>query len=131
MRHALPRAALVLLGLCASLEAPAAQKVLTYPARAIRLIVANTTGTSVDTLARVLAAKSSEERPADRHRQPRRRGRHHRRRNRVAISARWLHPACRLHRHAGDFPADLPQAQLPPVGDFEPILLYAVTQNAE
>src|SRR3954471_5613803 len=32
-----------------------------YPTRPIRLIVANTTGTSVDTLARVVAAKMGEE----------------------------------------------------------------------
>lgn len=39
----------------------AAEKSSTYPNRPVRLIVANTTGTSVDTLARVLAAKMSEE----------------------------------------------------------------------
>src|ERR1043165_10106363 len=39
----------------------AAHKSSSYPNRPIRLIVANTTGTSVDTLARVLAAKMSEE----------------------------------------------------------------------
>src|SRR4051812_26548700 len=33
----------------------------TYPAKPIRLIIANTTGTSVDTLARVLAVKLGEE----------------------------------------------------------------------
>jgi tripartite-type tricarboxylate transporter receptor subunit TctC len=40
--------------------APAADRSAAYPVRPIRLIVANTTGTSVDTLARVLAAKMSE-----------------------------------------------------------------------
>jgi tripartite-type tricarboxylate transporter receptor subunit TctC len=39
----------------------AAEKPSSYPTRPVRLIVANTTGTSVDTLARVLAAKMSEE----------------------------------------------------------------------
>jgi tripartite-type tricarboxylate transporter receptor subunit TctC len=39
----------------------AAEKPSTYPTRPVRLIVANTTGTSVDTLARVLASKMSEE----------------------------------------------------------------------
>jgi tripartite-type tricarboxylate transporter receptor subunit TctC len=39
----------------------AAEKPASYPTRPVRLIVANTTGTSVDTLARVLAAKMSEE----------------------------------------------------------------------
>ena len=42
-------------------SAVAADKASSYPNRPIRLIVANTTGTSVDTLARVLAAKMSEE----------------------------------------------------------------------
>jgi tripartite-type tricarboxylate transporter receptor subunit TctC len=39
----------------------AAEKAGNYPTRPVRLIVANTTGTSVDTLARVLAAKMGEE----------------------------------------------------------------------
>jgi tripartite-type tricarboxylate transporter receptor subunit TctC len=39
----------------------AAEKPSSYPARPVRLIVANTTGTSVDTLARVLATRMSEE----------------------------------------------------------------------
>src|SRR3954466_12468664 len=41
--------------------AVAADRSSAYPNRPIRLIVANTTGTSVDTLARVLAAKMGEE----------------------------------------------------------------------
>jgi tripartite-type tricarboxylate transporter receptor subunit TctC len=56
------RSALVLVvTFCAASAAIAADKTSTYPNRPIRLIVANTTGTSVDTLARVLAAKMSEE----------------------------------------------------------------------
>ena len=51
--------ALVLAG--CTWAALAADKSGSYPNRPIRLIVANTTGTSVDTLARVLAAKMSEE----------------------------------------------------------------------
>jgi tripartite-type tricarboxylate transporter receptor subunit TctC len=47
--------------LCAAPAANSADKISSYPTRPIRLIVANTTGTSVDTLARVLAAKMSEE----------------------------------------------------------------------
>lgn len=39
----------------------AADKTSTYPNRPVRLIVANTTGTAVDTLARVLATKMGEE----------------------------------------------------------------------
>jgi tripartite-type tricarboxylate transporter receptor subunit TctC len=38
----------------------AAEQAPNYPSRPVRLIVANTTGTSVDTLARILAAKMSE-----------------------------------------------------------------------
>src|SRR5688572_1469908 len=47
--------------LCSIPWALAAEQMSGYPSRPIRLIVANTTGTSVDTLARVLAAKMSEE----------------------------------------------------------------------
>jgi tripartite-type tricarboxylate transporter receptor subunit TctC len=50
----------LVLFICTSV-ALAADKSASYPTRPIRLIVANTTGTSVDTLARVLAAKMSEE----------------------------------------------------------------------
>ena len=39
----------------------AAQTAADYPSRPVRLIIANTTGTSVDTLSRVLAAKFGEE----------------------------------------------------------------------
>src|SRR3954464_4977247 len=52
---------LLLATLCAGLAASAAEPPASYPTRPIRLIVANTTGTSVDTLARVLAAKLGEE----------------------------------------------------------------------
>jgi tripartite-type tricarboxylate transporter receptor subunit TctC len=56
------RAAVALaLTLCAAPAANSADKISSYPTRPIRLIVANTTGTSVDTLARVLAARMSEE----------------------------------------------------------------------
>src|SRR5262245_56556626 len=53
----------VLVALCcaASLPAFAADTAAGYPSRPIRLIIANTTGTSVDTLSRVLAAKFGEE----------------------------------------------------------------------
>jgi tripartite-type tricarboxylate transporter receptor subunit TctC len=46
---------------CSMSWAFAAEQMSGYPNRPIRLIVANTTGTSVDTLARVLAAKMGEE----------------------------------------------------------------------
>src|SRR3954469_19755405 len=46
---------------CCCPSAVAADRSSGDPNRPIRLIVANTTGTSVDTLARVLAAKMSEE----------------------------------------------------------------------
>jgi tripartite-type tricarboxylate transporter receptor subunit TctC len=50
------------IGLCAaSLPAAAADAAAGYPSRPIRLIIANTTGTSVDTLSRVLAAQFGEE----------------------------------------------------------------------
>src|SRR3954470_24963916 len=39
----------------------AAENTSAYPTRPVRLIVANTTGTSVDTLARVVAAKMAED----------------------------------------------------------------------
>jgi tripartite-type tricarboxylate transporter receptor subunit TctC len=45
----------------ATTPAFAADKISTYPNRPVRLIVANTTGTSVDTLARVLATKMGDE----------------------------------------------------------------------
>ncbi|HEY0338505.1 MAG TPA: tripartite tricarboxylate transporter substrate binding protein [Burkholderiales bacterium] len=48
------------IGLGTAFCSVAAEKISTYPTRPIRLIVANTTGTAVDTLARVLAAKMSE-----------------------------------------------------------------------
>ena len=43
------------------LSAAGADPAASYPSRPIRLIIANTTGTSVDTLCRVLAARFSEE----------------------------------------------------------------------
>ena len=46
--------------LAASVGAHAAEPAAAYPTKPIRLIIANTTGTSVDTLARVLTAKMSE-----------------------------------------------------------------------
>ena len=55
------KSALALAVLACASTAPAADRSASYPNRPIRLIVANTTGTSVDTLARVLAAKMSEE----------------------------------------------------------------------
>jgi tripartite-type tricarboxylate transporter receptor subunit TctC len=55
VKHALALTALI----CTT--ATAADRAATYPNRPIRLIVANTTGTSVDTLARVLAMRMSEE----------------------------------------------------------------------
>ena len=55
------KSALALAVLTCASAALAADKSASYPSRPIRLIVANTTGTSVDTLARVLAAKMSEE----------------------------------------------------------------------
>jgi tripartite-type tricarboxylate transporter receptor subunit TctC len=45
----------------ASTAAFTAEKASTYPNRPVRLIVANTTGTAVDTLARVLATRMGEE----------------------------------------------------------------------
>jgi tripartite-type tricarboxylate transporter receptor subunit TctC len=48
-------------GCALSLSAVAADTVAGYPSRPIRLIIANTTGTSVDTLSRVLAIKFGEE----------------------------------------------------------------------
>jgi tripartite-type tricarboxylate transporter receptor subunit TctC len=53
--------AALVVGVVAAAPSIAAGKDPVYPTRPIRLIVANTTGTSVDTLARVLAAKLSEE----------------------------------------------------------------------
>ena len=55
------RGAFALAILACSAPALAVDKSAAYPTRPVRLIVANTTGTSVDTLARVLAAKMSEE----------------------------------------------------------------------
>ena len=62
MRRALALSALTLsFTTPAAFAATAADKASAYPTRPVRLIVANTTGTSVDTLARVLAAKMSED----------------------------------------------------------------------
>jgi tripartite-type tricarboxylate transporter receptor subunit TctC len=55
------RAFAVAVPTCTCATAAAADKTESNPTRPIRLIVANTTGTAVDTLARVLAAKMSEE----------------------------------------------------------------------
>jgi tripartite-type tricarboxylate transporter receptor subunit TctC len=44
----------------AVVRATAAESAASYPSKPIRLIIANTTGTSVDTLARVIAVKMSE-----------------------------------------------------------------------
>jgi len=54
------RAVAFAIGICAAFCVPAAEQASNYPGRPVRLIVANTTGTSVDTLARILAAKMSE-----------------------------------------------------------------------
>src|SRR5215218_1774517 len=56
-----PRTWSALVALTCASSVYAADKASAYPNRPVRLIVANTTGTSVDTLARVLAAKMSEE----------------------------------------------------------------------
>ena len=48
------------IGLASAFYSVAAEKIAAYPSRPVRLIIANTTGTAVDTLARVLAAKMSE-----------------------------------------------------------------------
>ena len=56
-----PRLLLATLCCAASLPAMAADVAASYPSRPIRLIIANTTGTSVDTLSRVLAVKFGEE----------------------------------------------------------------------
>ena len=42
-------------------QAAAAESAAAYPSKPIRLIIANTTGTSVDTLARVLGVRIGEE----------------------------------------------------------------------
>ncbi|MGZ8156632.1 MAG: Bug family tripartite tricarboxylate transporter substrate binding protein, partial [Burkholderiales bacterium] len=52
--------ALVLAGFINASSAYAADASAAYPNRPVRFIVANTTGTSVDTLSRVLSAKMSE-----------------------------------------------------------------------
>lgn len=49
-----------LIASCYAAAASAAQAVADYPVKPIRLIIANTTGTSVDTLSRILALKMSE-----------------------------------------------------------------------
>jgi tripartite-type tricarboxylate transporter receptor subunit TctC len=59
-----PGSSAIALAIAGSLVTPAgstAEKASTYPSRPVRLVVANTTGTSVDTLARVLATKMGEE----------------------------------------------------------------------
>ncbi|MGE5525201.1 MAG: Bug family tripartite tricarboxylate transporter substrate binding protein, partial [Rhodospirillaceae bacterium] len=56
LMRAIGRAACVAM----SLSAHAAEPADAYPAKPVRLIIANTTGTSVDTLARVLSAKMGE-----------------------------------------------------------------------
>ena len=53
--------ALAVAAFLATTAGVAADKTSTYPNRPVRLIVANTTGTAVDTLARVLATKMGEE----------------------------------------------------------------------
>ena len=55
------RAVALMVAVCVAPASAAADKTSSYPNRPIRLIVANTAGTSVDTLARVLAARMSEE----------------------------------------------------------------------
>lgn len=50
----------VLIASCYAVPASAAQPAAAYPVKPIRLIIANTTGTSVDTLSRILAIKMAE-----------------------------------------------------------------------
>src|SRR5688572_31387742 len=52
---------LACIGCALTFPAAAADTAAGYPSRPIRLIIANTTGTSVDTLSRVLAVKFGEE----------------------------------------------------------------------
>lgn len=49
-----------LIAICAAAPAGAAQSPPDYPVKPIRLIIANTTGTSVDTLSRILAVRMGE-----------------------------------------------------------------------
>jgi len=53
----------IALALCVlgPITAPAADTATNFPTKPIRLIIANTTGTSVDTLARVLGVRLGEE----------------------------------------------------------------------
>jgi len=55
-----PRGLALVLSLYFAFPAPAAEKSSEYPNRPVRLIIAQTTGTSVDTLARILAVKTGE-----------------------------------------------------------------------
>jgi tripartite-type tricarboxylate transporter receptor subunit TctC len=58
MFHDIKRAgALALILLCVPAVAAAAETASNYPTRPVRFIIAQTTGTSVDTLARILAIK--------------------------------------------------------------------------
>ena len=60
VRTAVP-SCLLAIALCPALLAGAADTAAGYPSRPVRLIIANTTGTSVDTLSRVMAVKLGEE----------------------------------------------------------------------
>jgi tripartite-type tricarboxylate transporter receptor subunit TctC len=61
MFHGIERAAaLALILSCAPATALAAESASSYPTRPVRFIIAQTTGTSVDTLARILAVKMGE-----------------------------------------------------------------------
>jgi tripartite-type tricarboxylate transporter receptor subunit TctC len=129
MRKALRVAVLVVAGHIV-VAAAAADRATSYPTRPVRLIVANTTGTSVDTLARVLAAKMSEElgqqMVAD---------------NRAGaggiigaeIASQSIPDGYTLLVSSTGMQVISPQIyrklNYHPVKDFEPISLYAVTQN--
>jgi tripartite-type tricarboxylate transporter receptor subunit TctC len=129
MQKALRAAVLVVAGHTV-VAAVAAERATSYPTRPVRLVVANTTGTSVDTLARVLAAKMSEQLGqqivAD---------------NRAGaggiigaeIASQSAPDGYTLLVSSTGMQVISPQIyrklNYRPVKDFEPISLYAVTQN--
>jgi len=131
MQYGIERAAaLALIGLWAAGAAIAAESTSGYPIRPVRFIIAQTTGTSVDTLARILAVKMGDllgqQFVAD---------------NRGGaggtiggeIASQAAPDGYTLLVSSTGMQVISPQIyrklNYDPIGDFQPISLYAVTQN--